>query len=273
MAAPPDLNDVAYDAFLANDRTLADPEVVAVEPGEPVFLRVINSSSMSAYHLDLGRLQGDLVAVDGFRVEPITARRFPITVAQRLDIALRLPRDAGTYPILAVLEGDSARTGIVLRAGKAPVRRIPHRATAPSAALDLALESRLRATQPLVPRPADRVHTINLTGSMASYIWSLNDVVWNENVPPLPVAAGERVELALMNRTPMPHPMHLHGHAFQVVEIEGKRFPGAVRDTVLVPPGKRVVVAFDANNPGHWAFHCHLLYHMDAGMFTTLRYV
>jgi FtsP/CotA-like multicopper oxidase with cupredoxin domain len=48
---------------------------------------------------------------------------------------------------------------------------------------------------------------------------------------------------------------------------------GVVRDTVLVPPGRRVVVAFDANNPGLWAIHCHLLYHLDAGMFTTLRYV
>ena len=71
----------------------------------------------------------------------------------------------------------------------------------------------------------------------------------------------------------MPHPMHLHGHEFQVVEIDGKRFPGAVRHTVLVPPARRVVIAFDANNPGWWAFHCHLLYHLDAGMFTTLKYV
>jgi FtsP/CotA-like multicopper oxidase with cupredoxin domain len=67
--------------------------------------------------------------------------------------------------------------------------------------------------------------------------------------------------------------MHLHGHEFQVVEIDGRRFPGAVRDTVLVTPGQRVMVAFDANNPGLWAFHCHLLYHLDAGMFTTFRYV
>jgi len=92
-------------------------------------------------------------------------------------------------------------------------------------------------------------------------------------VPPLPIANGERVELILVNQTGMPHPMHLHGHEFQVVEINGKRLSGAVRDTVVVPPGRRVVVAFDANNPGWWAFHCHLLYHLDAGMFTTFRYV
>ena len=101
----------------------------------------------------------------------------------------------------------------------------------------------------------------------------LEPVAWNPSVPPLPLASGERVELVFVNQTPMPHPMHLHGHEFQVVEIDGKRFPGAVRDTVLVPPGRRVVVAFDANNPGLWAFHCHLLYHLDAGMFTTFRYV
>ena len=94
-----------------------------------------------------------------------------------------------------------------------------------------------------------------------------------ERAAALPVAEGERVELVMTNKTGMPHPMHLHGHEFQVVEIDGNRFPGAVRDTVLVRPNGRVVVAFDANNPGWWAFHCHLLYHQAGGMFTTIRYV
>ena len=73
---------------------------------------------------------------------------------------------------------------------------------------------------------------------MAGYVWSINNVAWNKDVPPLPVAEGERVELVFVNQTPMPHPMHLHGHEFQVVEIDGERFPGAVRDTVLVTPGR-----------------------------------
>jgi len=70
-----------------------------------------------------------------------------------------------------------------------------------------------------------------------------------------------------------PIPCTCTGTSFQVVEIDGARFAGAVRDTVLVPPGRRVVAAFDVDNPGLWAFHCHLLYHLDAGMFTTLQYV
>jgi FtsP/CotA-like multicopper oxidase with cupredoxin domain len=272
-ATKPDLNDVKYDAFLANDRTLGDPEVVKVEPGGRVLLRVINSSSMSAFHVDLGPLDGELIAVDGFPVAPVVARRFPIAVAQRLDIRLAIPRAPAAYPVLAVLEGDSRQTGVILQAGGAPIARIPDSASTASPALTLDLERRLRAAEPLKPREADRVHTLNLTGEMAGYVWSINNVAWNKDVPPLPLAKGERVELVFINQTRMPHPMHLHGHEFQVVEIDGKRFPGAVRDTVLVPPGRRVVVAFDANNPGLWAIHCHLLYHLDAGMFTTLGYV
>jgi FtsP/CotA-like multicopper oxidase with cupredoxin domain len=272
-AVKPDLNDVKYDAFLANDRTLADPEVIKVEPGGRVLLRIINSSSMSAYHVDLGQLDGELIAVDGFPVTPVTARSFPIAVAQRLDIRMAIPPASSAYPVLAVLEGERRQTGIVLVAGNGPVARIPALAKMPSKPLTLDLEGRLRARRPLTPRKADRVHTLNLTGEMTGYIWSINNVAWNKDVPPLPLAKGERVELVLVNRTPMPHPMHLHGHEFQVVEIDGKRFPGAVRDTVLVTPGRRVVVAFDANNPGLWAFHCHLLYHLDAGMFTTFRYL
>ena len=271
--AAPDLNDVKYDAFLANDRTLADPEVVKVEPGAPVLLRIINSSSMSAYHIDLGQLNGELVAVDGFAVVPVAGRNFPIAVAQRLDIRLTIPRNPGAHPVLAILEGERKQTGIVLAAGNASVGRIPELAGSTSPALSLEFEGRLSATQPLQSRKADRVHTLNLTGDMAKYIWSLNNVSWTPGVPPLPIAKGERVELVFVNQTGMPHPMHLHGHEFQVVEIDGKRFSGAVRDTVLVTPGRRVVVAFDANNPGTWAIHCHLLYHLDAGMFTTLKYV
>jgi FtsP/CotA-like multicopper oxidase with cupredoxin domain len=272
-AAKPDLNDVKYDAFLANDRTLGDPEVVKVEPGGRVLLRVINSSSMSAFHVALGELDGELIAVDGFRIAPVVARRFPITVAQRLDIRLAIPRAPAAHPVLAVVEGENKQTGIVLLAGSAPIARIAGMASMASPALTLDLESRLRAVAPLKPRKPERVHTLNLTGQMAGYGWSINNVAWSKDVPPLPVAKGERVELIFINQTPMPHPMHLHGHEFQVVEIDGRRFAGAVRDTVLVPPGRRVVVAFDANNPGLWALHCHLLYHLAAGMFTTLRYV
>ncbi len=270
-AEGPDLNDVTYDAFLANDRTLADPEVIKVEPGGEVLLRVINAAAMSSFHFDLGRLDGRLIAVDGTLVEPVNGRRFPINVAQRLDLVLTIPPTTAAYPLLATVEGERSRTGIVLAAGRAAIARLP--AEAPAPPITMELESRLRAAEPLKPRQPDRVLNIDLTGEMSKYIWSINGVAWNPEVPPLPVKKGERVALVMTNSTGMPHPMHLHGHRFQVVEIGGLRFPGAVRDTVRVPPAQRVVVEFDADNPGTWAFHCHMLYHMEAGMFQTIRYV
>lgn len=268
----PDLNDVRYDAFLANSRTLADPEVVKVEPGGRVRLRIINASSMSAYHIDLGRLKGNLIAVDGIPVQPVRGHTFPIAVAQRLDIELTIPKIAAAHPVLAVLEAERRQTGIVLRAGKGQVTRLSGMARAASPPLTLGVERSLRAAEPLVERKADRAHVVNLTGSMQGYRWSINNVVWAKDVRPLKVSEGERVELVITNQTMMPHPMHLHGHSFQVVAINGNRFAGALRDTVLVPPKTTVTVVFDADNPGWWAFHCHLLYHQHAGMFATLRY-
>ena len=144
-------------------------------------------------------------------------------------------------------------------------------ADAVTARLNFDLEQRLRAATPLGPKLADREHQVDLTGSMAGYVWGLNGTSYDQ-AEPLRVAKGERVEFVMNNKTAMSHPMHLHGHPFQVVAIDGRRFPGAVRDTVLVPPMRSVTIAFDAENPGRWAFHCHNLYHMEAGMMTTVRY-
>jgi FtsP/CotA-like multicopper oxidase with cupredoxin domain len=184
------LNDVQYDAFLANRRTLADPEVQKVDRGGRVRLRIINGSSMSAYHIDLGELEGDLIAVDGNPVQPVRGRTFPITVAQRLDIALIIPKMAAAYPMLAVLEGERKQTGIVLLAGKPNVRRISGLAHAASPPLTLGLERSLRAAEPLADRKANRPHTVNLTGSMQGYRWSINNVAWTKDVPALMISGG-----------------------------------------------------------------------------------
>lgn len=79
--------------------------------------------------------------------------------------------------------------------------------------------------------------------------------------------------ITFQNTTMMSHPMHLHGHAFQVVALNGHAFAGAMRDTVLVPPMAKVAVAFDADNPGQWLLHCHNTYHMAVGMITEVAYV
>ncbi len=133
------------------------------------------------------------------------------------------------------------------------------------------LERRLQAEIPLTVRQADRRLKLNLTGNMMRYQWTLNGRVY-EDREPLLVARDERVEIVMPNKTGMAHPMHLHGHVFQVVALNDKPINGALRDTVMVPPKSSVTIAFDADNPGRWAFHCHNLYHMAVGMFTSLEY-
>ena len=118
-----------------------------------------------------------------------------------------------------------------------------------------------------MPQAADRRIEMDLTGDMQAYQWGID-----LKGAALEVKQGERVELAMRNVSGMTHPMHLHGHHFQVVEINGERFEGAKRDTVYLTPDARVTVAFDAVNPGLWAFHCHHLYHMAAGMMMTVEY-
>ncbi len=260
-----DLNDIDYDAYLANDRTLSDPEVHKVEKGGRVRLRLIDGATSTAFVIDTGALEATLIEVDGQPVAPVTGRRFPVAMGQRIDLRLTIPAEGGAFPVLALREGASERTGIVLATAGAEVRKVPALGTIKAPALDLALEGSLRAVTPLAARAPDRTHTVDLTGTMAGYAWAMSS-------DRFPVKHGERVEITMRNMSMMAHPMHLHGHHFQVVAIDGERFAGAVRDTVLVPPMRSVTVAVDAVNPGRWAFHCHHLYHMATGMMAFLDY-
>ncbi len=268
--AAPDLNDVEYDAYLANDRTLDDPDIIQVERNAEVRMRIINASASSNFNIDLGNLQGTLVTVDGNPVVPLSARRFPIAIAQRADIIVRVPADGAAVPVLAIGEGRRLRTGIILQPRGATVAKINVNAEEPGPQVALEQELLIKASAPLPARAPDRSIPVELTGNMMAYYWDMPV----HGTPGLPATAdrGERVELVFSNRTMMSHPMHLHGHVFQVTQIDERKIDGAIRDTILVPPKATVKVVFDADNPGLWAFHCHNLYHMAAGMFSTLVY-
>jgi FtsP/CotA-like multicopper oxidase with cupredoxin domain len=200
----------------------------------------------------------------------VRGSRFPLAAAQRLDLLIDLP-GSGAYPIIAQVEGKRARTGIVLATSGASVSRVAAEAGEDAPPVDLSLERRLEAVTALAPRTPDVTQRVTLAGGMAPYAWSLNGEFW-PNITPLMVATGQRVAIEMVNHSMMAHPMHLHGHAFQVIAINGAPFVGAVRDTVLVPTMGTVTIAFDADNPGRWAFHCHILYHQATGMMTEVRY-
>jgi FtsP/CotA-like multicopper oxidase with cupredoxin domain len=271
VRAPEAEIDVKYDALLANRRTLDDPEIISVNAGESVLLRLIAASSNQNFYVDTGGLEAELLAVDGKAVQPIKGNFFQIGVAQRLDLKVTIPKEGGAYPILAQGEGTKLLCGVVLITKGASVPKLSSTASVSTASLDNTQEKRLLAVNPLSERSIDRALPAALGGNMATYVWTINGAA-HPNNNALDIQSGQRAGITFTNSTNMGHPMHLHGHDFQVVEIDGEKVPGALRDTLMVPPRSKMIVAFDADNAGVWPLHCHLLYHLDTGMFTVVKY-
>ena len=113
-------------------------------------------------------------------------------------------------------------------------------------------------------RAPGRSLDIHLTGNMERFMWSFDGVKMSDHMEPIPFIEGERVRINLINDSMMAHPIHIHGHFFELVTGHGDHGPR--KHTVIVQPGGKVTWDFTADAVGDWAFHCHLLYHMHAGM-------
>ena len=117
-------------------------------------------------------------------------------------------------------------------------------------------------------RAPGRSLDIHLTGNMERFMWSFDGVKMSDHHEPIPFIEGERVRVNLINDSMMSHPIHLHGHFFELVTGKGDRAPR--KHTVIVQPGGIATFDFTADALGDWAFHCHLLYHMHAGMMRVV---
>lgn len=120
----------------------------------------------------------------------------------------------------------------------------------------------------LAPNPDTRAPQreleLHLTANMERYVWAFDGLKFSEVTAPIPLALGERVRITFVNDTMMPHPLHLHGMFFELVTDAGTHRPR--KHTLVLKPGEKASVDVTADAPGQWAFHCHLLYHMHAGM-------
>jgi len=112
-------------------------------------------------------------------------------------------------------------------------------------------------------RAPDREIELHLTGNMERFMWGINGVEFSD-ADPIRVGHDERVRLTMVNDTMMNHPMHLHGQFMELENGHGERAP--LIDTITVKPAERVSLLIDGHEKGPWFFHCHILYHMDAGM-------
>jgi FtsP/CotA-like multicopper oxidase with cupredoxin domain len=117
------------------------------------------------------------------------------------------------------------------------------------------------------PEPQREI-VMHLTGNMERFVWGFDGKKFSE-AEPLQLRLGERVRITFINDTMMEHPLHLHG-MFMELENGGRGLP-PLKHTVIIKPGEKTSVLVTADAPGHWAFHCHLQYHMEAGMFRVFE--
>ncbi|MEY3395037.1 MAG: hypothetical protein RL346_1273 [Verrucomicrobiota bacterium] len=294
-----DVSDVAYDAFLANGKSSIH---LRGKPGETVRLRFINAAASTYFYLQSASAPLRIVAADGPAVKPIQVRRLLIGMAETYDVTVKIP-PTGKWEIRATAQDGSGHASVWLGEGQEhsapdvpkpdPYNMDDHmmaaidemsmisenKAMNLSDAEALAIEperplapyARLRAlhSTELPSKLPRRTITLRATGDMERYIWSFNGKTFAEDGI-IPIKKGEVIRIEFFNDTMMHHPLHLHGHFFRVLMGQGKYSP--LKHTIDLPPMTKRIIEFEANDRGDWLFHCHLLYHMHAGMTRIFSY-
>ena len=258
--------DVAYPLHVINGRAPTERETIDAKPGQRVRIRLINAGSDTAYRVAIGGHRLTVTHADGFPVNPVEVDTVLLGMGERYDVIVTAA--SGSFPIIAVPEGKSDPAGEA-------VLRTSSTATAPtvgSRPTELSgrelVYSDLVATDAvrLPAKSPDRSTTIHLTANGSGYVHGIDGKSFPDSAP-ITVTEGERLRLRIVNQTMMFHPVHLHGHTFQMVGDGTAR-----KDTVNVLPMSTAEVDIAADNPGQWMLHCHNTYHLETGMATVFSY-
>lgn len=262
-----DAGDVKYPYHLINGHVPADPDVHTGKPGKRVRLRIINAGGDTAYRVALGGHKMTITHTDGFPVEHRQTDALLIGMGERYDVLVTLAD--GVFPLVALAEGKNATGMALVRTGSGTAPKATARPRELNGTIVTASQLHAADDVRLPSKKVDRVHRIDLTGGMTKYNWAINGRPFDMSDPtaaPLVIEEGQRVRLDFTNRTDMWHPMHLHGHTYQLGNS------GPRKDTTIVLPKKKLSVVFDADNPGRWMLHCHNAYHGEAGMMALVAY-
>jgi FtsP/CotA-like multicopper oxidase with cupredoxin domain len=263
-------SDVGYKYATINQHMLGFGEPIRVKRGQRILMHLLNASATENVVLALPGHTFTVIAMDGNPVpNPQTVEVLSLAAAERIDAIVEM-NSPGVWVLGSTLAQSRAMgLGIVIEyAGVqgAPVWREPASKPASYAVF---------ASSNAAPKP-DK--TFNLTlmnlGPQAGSkfdTWAINGQSW-PNINPLLVEKGKRYRLSFVNATADQHPMHLHRHSFEVVQIGEKKISGLMKDTINVMPLDTVAVDFVADNPGDSLLHCHMQLHMDFGFMQLIRY-
>jgi FtsP/CotA-like multicopper oxidase with cupredoxin domain len=274
------------------DRVTVNGVVPTEEPvraGERIRLRLVNVANARYFGLRFTDHDPIVIALDGQPCEPHQPadRRVVLGPAMRADVILDMgAAPSGRYPVVDDYYKNATFNllDLVYDDGT-PIRDDPLDAPIVLPANPLLqpnLGTAVRHMVILEGGSGGSMAGANLEGQLLGLTqladhgkaWALNgEVSSGHRMPPLLGAKqGQSVIIEMRNETYYPHPMHLHGHSFRVLKRDGEPVPNTIwRDTVNVKRNETVQVAFVADNPGDWMFHCHILEHQEAGMMGIFR--
>ncbi|MFZ1179391.1 MAG: multicopper oxidase family protein [Mycobacterium sp.] len=263
-----DAGDIAYPYYLINGRIPAAPTSFSAKPGQRIRIRFINAGSDTAFRVALAGHSMTVTHTDGYPVVPRQVDALLIGMAERYDVTVTAAD--GVFPLVALAEGKNALARALLTTGAGS----PPDPQFQPAELNkrIGTVEMFTATTPAnLGRPEPDLNLpVVLGGDMVQYNWIINGEPYSKTNP-LHVRQGQRPTISFDNTTMMYHPIHLHGHTFQLMNADGS--PGARKDTVIVLPNGKLKAVLVADNPGTWVMHCHNTYHQFAGMQTRLDYL
>ena len=254
--------------MLANGKGDKDKLTYKFTPGKKIRLRLINGSAMTrfVYQFD-NKMPFTVIAADGHDVKPITVSSLTMMNGSTRDIEIT-PKSIGQFQLLAKStdENGTARVAFAAMPGSKAVAEAKPAKNVKFTALN---DDDLIAADPALAKfeTPSRTVTIRLTGNMMEYQWTINDKEF-EKGDPIRLKLGEKIKVNIVNESGMAHPMHLHGMSFQPIGKNGKAL--SVRNMIFVDADETKSVYLHVTQAGDWPFHCHLLYHQQAGMIARV---
>lgn len=264
-----------YDAYTVNGKVSKASEPFMVRKGDKVRLRIMNPSSATIYTVRLAGHSLTVTHADGRPVEPMEVDVLRIGMGERYDVLLTAD-NPGRWALYTLKDETPA--------GGYRLATILYQGIESTSYSDDSLSGRFRVNNysslegipegivPQVNGEIDRQFDLTLSGGMmGSPYWTINGQIWPD-ADDLWIREGERVRINYFNHSMMPHPMHLHGHFFEIAQ-SGRKGKRLHKDTLIIEAHMgRGTIEFVADNPGDWFHHCHNLYHLMGGMANVVRY-
>lgn len=258
---------------------------ISVPAGGLVRFRLANASNARVLDLKPGRLNGQIIAIDGQPVKPMELGSDPVSIApaQRIDFAVRIPETEGSsFPLELAMRDRGIEIAELKITEKADTSH--YKVTLPPnpLPLDMDLTTALNVDLRMEGGAMGSLQQASYKGELLTIrelvrkgnAWAFNGVSGRPDKPLFTVKRGRTVIVNMMNETAWPHAMHFHGHHVKVIERNGKPVADAPwRDTELMQRNDQIQVAFPADNPGKWMLHCHMLEHQVAGMATWFEVI